>query len=388
MYSLPENKIRKLLDGNSRLRPATEILDSVAPETPACLEDIASLLLMGKSDPGIFDSIISKARGLKETVFGNTVKIFVPLYFSNACVNRCLYCGFNAGNESMPRKTLSEDEFRQEMETVLDLGYSVIELVTSESPPVKVDKRLANYVSIANEVMREKAGQDEESQLILMSWVLSDDEFAMVRDAGLENFYLWQETYSREVFRELHPDGTPKASFDERIGVFDRAVAAGIKNIGIGILYGLAPWEFDLLALIDHGKYLESECGARIDALGLPRFKHARGAQIETAPYPVSDDELRLAVALYRLAFPKSHVFLNTREKLPLLLKLLRGGGSEMNIACSVYPGGYTNPQREGQFDVYNYPTEKTLDWLVDNGFQPTHVRMAGRVRGTGSTPR
>ncbi|MCX6647095.1 MAG: hypothetical protein NTY09_12185 [bacterium] len=365
-----------MLDWNPGSTVVNKILESISPDNPADLDEIAYLLGAGKSDTKNYSAIIRQAGELKKSVFGNTVKIFIPLYLSNVCVNRCLYCGFNADNVSMPRKTLTDEEFRIEMETVLGLGYRVIELVTSESPAVKKNHRLADFVGIAADVMSQKVAADEDSQLILMSWLLSDDEFAMVRKAGLENFYLWQETYSRQIFMKLHPEGTPKSAFDERIEVFDKAVGSGIKNVGIGILYGLAPWEFDLLALIDHGKYLQNECGANIDALGLPRFKHAKGAMIEKAPYPVTDDDLRLAVALYRLAFPKSHVFLNTREKLPLLLKLLNGGGSEMNIACSVYPGGYTNPQRDGQFDVYNYPTEKTLKWLKENGFQPAYIRL------------
>jgi 2-iminoacetate synthase len=374
MYNLPEKRIRKLLDGSRESGSVSHILGSISPENPADLDKIAALLQAGKSEGENFDAIIRSAGELKKSVFGSAVKIFVPLYFSNECVNRCLYCGFNAGNKSMPRKTLTTEEFKTEMETVLGLGYRVIELVTSESPAVRKNHRLPEFIGIAKESMARMISPDEDSQLILMSWLLSDEEFAMVRKAGLENFYLWQETYDREIFMKLHPKGTPKSTFDERLGVFDRAVESGIKNVGIGILYGLAPWEFDLLSLIDHGKYLQNECGANIDALGLPRFKHAEGAKMVEAPYPVSDDDLRLAVALYRLAFPNSHVFLNTREKLPLLQKLLNAGGSEMNIACSVFPGGYTNPQRDGQFDVYNYPTEKTIKWLRENGFQPTYV--------------
>ncbi len=373
MYRVTEQKIRHLLDNPDRSIVAGEILEPLSPDNPADLDTCAALIPLAKADPGFFNAIIQKADEIKRRVFGNTVKIFIPVYFSNACVNRCRYCGFSAANTSMPRKTLTEDEFRTEIETVYGMGYRVIELVTSESPSLKKKGKLSRYVKIAKEILDSNKIHDVKSQLILMSWNLSGDEFKTVRDAGLDAFYLWQETYDRELFSELHPKGTRKSDFQSRLEVFDRAIQAGIKNIGMGILFGIAPWEFDLLALVDHGKYLECTYGVTPDALGLPRFKHAGGAAITQAPYPVSDQHLRLAVAIYRLAFPKSHVFLNTREKLPLLMKLLEGGGSETNIACSVYPGGYSDPCPDGQFDVYNYPTDKTLKRLIDAGHQPTH---------------
>jgi len=373
MFVVPEDDIRSLLADRSKAGRWRTALDRITPDNPAGLEHVALLIRACRTDPDALGAVVTHAGRLKSEIFGPAVKLFVPVYISNTCVNECLYCAYRAPNVEMPRRTLTEDEFRREVLEVTGMGYRVIELVTSESIELQEPGRLARYISIAREVLDQAPASGDAPEVILMSWALSDEEFAAVRDAGVDAFYLWQETYDRRAYAAVHPEHVPKADFDWRVVVFDRAMQAGIRKVGLGILFGIGGWEFDVLALIAHGRYLEKEYGAPPDALGLPRFKHAQGIPIRDAPHPVSDDQLRLAVALYRLAFPCSHVFLNTREKLSLLLKLLEGGGSEMNIACAVFPGGYTEPVRDRQFDHYSYPTDKTVAMLANRGYRPTH---------------
>ncbi len=381
MFRIPKVKIGRLVTDAGDMGGWRNALDRVAPDSPVNLETAALLMRAAMSDEAAFDAIIESAREVRDAVWGRSVKLFVPVYISNACVNECLYCAYRAPNMAMSRRTLDPDEFRREIVEVTGMGYRVIELVTSESPALKENGALARYVSTAREIAESAAGVGkQEAEIILMSWALSDEEFASVRRGGGESFYLWQETYDEVRFRDLHPEGTPKARFEDRVEVFDRAIGSGIRKVGMGVLFGLSDWRYDVLALISHGRYLEETYGLSPDAIGVPRFKHAEGAPMQVAPSPVSDDELRVAVAMYRLAFPRSHVFLNTREKLPLMLKLLDGGGSEMNIACAVYPGGYTHPSRERQFDHYSYPTEKTLARLAEKGYETTHYQKRDSV--------
>ncbi len=376
MFEVPEKTIKRLLEREVAEPSWRAALESISPGSPADLETIAVLLQAGRDDRNAFEEVISAAGRMKEAVFGPTVKLFVPVYLSNACVNNCLYCAYRRDNLDMPRRTLTLEEFRKEIEHVTGMGYRVLELVTGESQELQRDGELAKYVEVAREIVDSSPQPDSPSEVILMSWALDEDEFVEVREAGLDSFYLWQETYDRESYSKAHCDASPKADFAWRLGVFDRAIRAGIDRVGIGTLFGLASWEFDVLALISHGKYLEETYGVTIDAIGVPRFKPAPGAPMQEPPWPVSDDNLKLAVALYRLAFPRSHVFLNTREKLNLMLDLLAGGGSEMNIACAVFPGGYTEPKRERQFEHYSYPTDKTLSVLKERGYHPTHFAL------------
>jgi 2-iminoacetate synthase len=282
----------------------------------------------------------------------------------------------------MPRRTLTDDELRVEIGCVTDMGYRVVELVTSESPGLIGKGTMARYVALAREKLHSALPAEQPPEVILMSWALDSGDFLSVKNAGLDSFYLWQETYDEEIYRKAHAGAFPKADFNWRIGVFDRAITAGIRRVGIGVLSGLGPWEFDTLALISHGFYLQETYGVTIDAVGIPRFKPAEGAPMREPPNPVTDDQLRMAVALYRLAFPKSHVFLNTREKLNLILELLDGGGSEMNIACAIYPGGYTEPRPDRQFAHYSYPTGKTIKLLAERGHRVTHFHMGVPVSG------
>jgi 2-iminoacetate synthase len=372
MFEVPGEIIRSLLDGESA-SDWRDILDRISPDHPAGLEDVAALIKAAQTDNDARTAILNRAGDIKRLVFGNQVKLFVPVYISNVCVNECLYCAYRSPNKEMPRRTLAVDELRDEIREVARMGYRVIELVTSESPELRDKNLLPEYVRATREILDETGQGIYPGEIILMSWALSEDELRDVHDAGLDAFYIWQETYDSDAYSRLHPVSSPKSDFAWRVGIFDRAIKSGIGKVGMGVLFGLADWRFDLLALVSHGDYLRKEYGITPDAIGIPRFRHAEGSAMTEAPCPVSDDDLKLAVALYRLAFPHSHVFLNTREKLSLLVELLKGGGSEMNIACAVYPGGYTDPRRDRQFDYYSYPTDKTVQRLMENGCEVTH---------------
>jgi 2-iminoacetate synthase len=373
MFKIPREEICGLLEQSSNLGNWQAILESASIANPIDLAAAANLLQSAKFDSNIQSALCWKADQVRTAKYGPDVKLFIPVYLSNICENDCVYCAYRSGNKSMPRRTLDEADFRREMDEVLGMGYRVIELVTSESTEIKKDMKLGKFVSIAREMAGAASESPDGYEVILMSWALSDDEFRDVSEAGCDGFYLWQETYDRDTYERLHPTGTPKSDFDFRLGVFDRAIKSGIKKIGMGVLFGLSGWEFDVLTLIAHGKYLENEYGIKIDAIGIPRFKPALGAQLENAPSPVTDAELKIAVALFRLAFPDTNIFLNTREKLNLLFDLLKCGGSEMNLACAVFPGGYTERTPDRQFDYYSYPTEKTLGLLIDKGYKPTY---------------
>lgn len=376
VFEVPVQTIRELLSKAPSPPECRSVLSETGPDNPLSLEKAALVINSLKADGTLLDALVSRAREVKEHTYGDSVKLFVPVYISNVCENECLYCSYRASHQAMVRRTLSVEEFRREVARVTGMGYRVVEIVTSESKALKSRFALPSYVRAAREILDSASQAGQRPEVILMSWALSEEELSQVRDAGCDAFYLWQETYDEAVYRALHPRGTPKADFAWRIGVFDRAVRSGISRVGIGVLFGLAPWEFDVLALISHGKYIENTLGGSLDVIGIPRFKPAAGAPLCTAPHPVGDDVLRAAVALYRLSFPRSHVFLNTREKLSLLMELLAGGGSEMNIACSVFPGGYTERTEHRQFEYYSYPTDKTLDLLAQKGYRPTHFVM------------
>jgi len=352
------------------------VLGQVIPDNPASVGQISSLISLCLEDPCSIRQVVEHAARLKETVFGSGVKLFVPVYISNHCINDCHYCGYRRSNAVMNRRTLSVDEFRQEIIKVTGMGYRVIEIVTSESPALTRGNVLADYVSVTKEVLDKVPKSGDTPEIILMSWALSEREFRDVRDAGLDSFYLWQETYNKDLYSMYHPGDTPKSDFEWRLGVFDRATRAGISRLGLGVLLGLDDWKSEVISLIEHGRYIERTYGISPDAIGVPRFKHAEGACLDNPPSEVTDEELKLIVALYRLAFPRTHLFLNTREKFPLIMELLKGGGSEMNIACAVFPGGYSSPRKDRQFDFYNYPTEITLERLKDEGYSTTHFHL------------
>jgi 2-iminoacetate synthase len=201
---------------------------------------------------------------------------------------------------------------------------------------------------------------------------MDENEYRTFRESGLNEVYSWMETYDRNVYARVHPPRTHKADYDYRMQVFDRALKAGIKRYGMGVLFGLGSWEFDVLSLLDHALYLSSSYGIPPYAFGIPRLKKAPGIAEQKPWLRISNRQYRLAVAIYRLAFPATHTYMNTRENLSLLLQLLRGGGSEINAEATTRPGGYTeNWIHDGdQFFHYSYNSQEVTKILEANGMK------------------
>lgn len=325
------------------------------------------LLLKGVKDDTLFNYIIESANELKQKVFGKKVKIYIPVYITNVCVNKCIYCGFRRDNKSLNRKTLSLEEFKKEIDFVLDIGHHTIELVLGHHPKLK-GYELAKYVEYTASELRKREG----GSVILMSAPLGTKDYKILKQAGLDEVYCWQETYNRERYEEVHPPNTPKYNYSYRTGIFERVLEAGIQRYGMGVLFGLYNWEYDVLSLLQHAKWLEGRFGITPHALGVPRFKKAHGPTRRRPFCRVTNKMYRLSVAVYRLAFPYTQTYLNTRENIEFILQLLKGGGSEVNIEASTYPGGYTDGTSNGQFFHYSYDSGEVFKTLRRLGLQPS----------------
>jgi 2-iminoacetate synthase len=205
-----------------------------------------------------------------------------------------------------------------------------------------------------------------------MSAPLDTKDYKVLKRAGLDEVYCWQETYNRGRYEEVHPPSTPKHDYLYRTRTFERVLEAGIQRYGMGVLFGLYNWEYDVLALLGHAKWLEDKFGIAPYAFGVPRFKGAHGALRQKPFYRVTNKMYRLSVAVFRLAFPHAQTYLNTREHIGFIYELLKGGGSELNIEASTYPGGYTDGHKNGQFFHYSYDSEKIFKILRNMGLEPS----------------
>jgi len=307
------------------------------------LDEAASLLAV--EDPEAVDKICRAAGRVKDAVFGPRVVLFAPLYLSNYCSNDCLYCGFRRSNTAGSRKALTPDEAVGQARILSSKGFKRLLLVAGENH----SRHGVDYlVDVAGAIY---SGTDMRI-LHVNCAPLDVDEFRRLKAAGYGVYQCFQETYHAETYALMHPTGR-KRDYQFRLSAMDRALEAGFGDVGIGALLGLYDYHYDVLATIAHSKHLEEAYGAAAHTISVPRLRHAEGAALTETPYPVSDQEFRKVVAVYRLSVPPAGVVVSTREPAALREDCLDIGASQVSAGSSTEPGGYDAEEHSAtQFDV------------------------------------
>ena len=308
-----------------------DILDKAATLSGLTIEESAKLLLADGEDE--LRLITGAAGRVKQAVYGPRVVLFAPLYLSNYCSNDCLYCGFRKSNKAARRKALSPAEAVEQARLLSSRGFQRLLLVAGEHPA----KYGLEYIT---EIAHEIYAKTDIRILHVNNAPLSVEDFRTLKQAGFGVYQCFQETYHPETYAKMHPSAKKK-DYAFRLGAMDRALEAGFGDVGIGALLGLYDYRFDVLATIAHSQHLEAVFGAAAHTISVPRHRHAEGSPITTAPYPVSDDEFKKIVAVYRLAVPYAGVVVSTREPAALREEVLDAGASQISAGSSVEPGGY-----------------------------------------------
>jgi 2-iminoacetate synthase len=337
-------------------RRLEDIFDAAAITPGLGVEDAASLIAWGR-DPNRRAEIHAAAQRVREEVAPPTVEFVIPVYLTSFCENECLYCGYRQSNALTERVRLSLDEFSRELDLILSWGHRQIELVLSEDPEFGPDV-VARYVELTRRRLDRLGG----GVVGLCSPVYEQQDYVRLRDAGLEWVVEWQETYHQPHFDRWHVAGSPKRDIEYRLDLWDRVVAAGIKKVALGALLGLYDWRYDALATIEHGNYLRRAYGLEPHAIGIPRLKPARGvlASQKASRFTVSDDDYRLILSLYHLAFPGSRLFFNTRENYEMNISMV-AAGDLFTVDCDTFPGGYLRNDTPGQFSTHGFPTRREV---------------------------
>jgi 2-iminoacetate synthase len=315
------------------------------------VEDAAMLLAWGR-DPARREDIHSASRRLRDAIGPRTVEFIIPEYLTSFCENDCLYCGYRQSNALAERVRLSLDHFERELGLILSWGHRQIELVMADDPDFRAEQ-LAEYVSLTCRKLAERCG----GLVALNAPAYEEADYRRLRAAGVDWVALWQETYHQPHFERWHFEGSPKRQYEFRLDVWDRAIAAGFTRLGLGVLFGLYDWRFDVLALIEHANYLRRTYGIELHAIGIPRLKPARGvlASQKASRFAVSDEDYRLAVSVYHLAVPRARLFFNTREPYEFNLSMV-ARGDLFTVDCETLPGAYLRGRLPGQFATHAYP--------------------------------
>ena len=338
-------------------------------------------LLLNCDDRDFLSEIFNAASRVKELIYGKRVVLFAPLYLSNKCANDCLYCGFRARNKSIKRKRLSEAEIKKEVKVLLAQGHKRLLLVASESAGPDISY-LEKAVKTVYET-RNKRGAIRRVNVNVAP--LKYKEFRRLKKAGIGTYQLFQETYHKETYKAMHTAG-PKSDYYKRLYAMDIAQDAGIDDVGIGVLFGLYDYKFEVLGLLSHARYLEDKFCVGPHTISVPRIKPAQGAPVSiNPPCAVSALDFKKIVAVLRLTVPYTGMILSTREKASLRNELLDLGISQISAGSRTNPGGYTQKDNAGQFSVSdNRSLKEVVTDMTRLGYIPSFCTACYRVGRTG----
>ncbi len=344
-------------------------------------------VLLGAESPELVEEIYEAARTLKREVYGNRIVFFAPLYVGNYCMNDCKYCGFRRSLTTAVRHTLSDEELVRETEALEDLGHKRLILVYGESP--KYDPEfIAHTVRI---VYGTKKGRGEIRRVNINAAPLDEAGFRTVKAAGIGTYQIFQETYHKPTYAEWHPAQTRKGNFLWRLNAFDRAFRAGIDDMGLGVLFGLYDWRFEVLAMVTHARYLQEKFGVGPHTLSFPRIKPAEGLNLNLK-WQVSDEQYKRLVAILRLAVPYTGLIMTARESAELRREVLAFGVSQIDAGTKLEIGGYQEAREKDsqtlnreQFQVGDTRSlDEVIGEILEGGYIPSFCTSCYRLGRTG----
>jgi len=341
--------------------------------------------LMNLRDPALLQELFAAARWVKDEIYGRRIVLFAPLYVSNRCANECLYCAFRASNRALPRRTLAPAEIAAEVRQLLAQGHKRLVLVAGEADPAE---GLDAILAAIRTVYATRHGDEAIRRVNVNIAPLDVPAFRRLGEAGIGTYQLFQETYHRDTYRAMHPRGM-KADYDWRLGCMDRAMLAGIEDVGIGALFGLYDWRFELLALLGHARHLEARFGCGPHTISVPRIEPAEGsATSEAPPFAVTDGDFRKLIAILRLAVPYTGLILSTRERPEIRREALDLGISQISAGSRTNPGGYEDEVQDGgaQFSLGDHRSlDDVVRDLAETGFIPSFCTSCYRMGRTGA---
>ncbi|MDD3281664.1 MAG: [FeFe] hydrogenase H-cluster radical SAM maturase HydG [Bacteroidales bacterium] len=381
---IDKKKLYKLIQGEAPTQQQlNDILTRALKMKGLGLEDVAALLRVENHEQ-IYE-IMEVAKKVKQEIYGKRLVIFAPLYTGNRCVNNCLYCSFRRDNKSIKRKILDMHEIETEVKELLHEGHKRLLLICGETP--------ANDINYICDAIRTTYAVNHNGHSVRRINVelapMSIEDFRQLKKEKIGTYVCFQETYDPDLYKIYHPNDTPKADYENRLLVMDRAMEGGIDDVGLGVLFGLADYRFEILALMEHANHLEEAFGCGPHTISFPRIEPAEGAPLpEHIPHKVSDDDFKKIIAIIRIALPYTGIILSTRETDELRTELFNYGISQISAGSRTNPGAYANDTKGhktgSQFQLGDHRTlDEVISSMIDSGYIPsfcTGCYRKGRV--------
>jgi 2-iminoacetate synthase len=302
-------------------------------------------VLINVNDKEMLEEMRAAALALKLKIYDNRIVTFAPFYLGNYCVNRCAYCGFNEDNCDARRKVLTDDEIRREVEVLAGtMGHKRLIAVYGEHPKNDVDYIIKSLETIYSVRVKTRHGHGSIRRVNVNAPPFAIEDLQRINAAGIGTFQVFQETYHQATYARMHPAGTIKSDYNWRLYAMHRAIEAGIDDVGIGALFGLYDWRFELMSLVYHTQELERRVGIGAHTISFPRLVPALNSAITPDyPYLVNDEDFRKIMLIIRLAVPYTGMIITAREKAEIRNEAVMMGITQMDASSRIAIGGYTD---------------------------------------------
>ena len=341
-------------------------------------------VLLACEIPEKVQKIYEIAGEIKQAFYGNRIVIFAPLYLSNYCVNGCVYCPYHMKNRTIPRRKLTQEEVRQEVIALQDMGHKRLAIEAGEDPKNNPIEYILECIKTIYSVNHKNGAIRRVNVNIAATTV---ENYRRLKDAGIGTYILFQETYHKESYLQLHPTG-PKHDYDYHTEAMDRAMEGGIDDVGLGVLFGLELYKYEFAGLIMHAEHLEAVHGVGPHTISVPRLKRASDIDPDQFDNGISDEIFEKITACIRLAVPYTGIIVSTRESEAVRGRLLNLGVSQVSGASRTSVGGYTETERPHDTEQFDVSDQRSLDevvrWLMENGHVPSFCTACYREGRTG----
>lgn len=360
-----------------------QIIDKAKQEKGLTHREASVLLACDNKE--IEAEIFALAEQIKNNYYGNRIVLFAPLYLSNYCVNSCVYCPYHIKNKHIFRRKMTQEEIKQEVIALQDMGHKRLALELGEDP---VNNPLEYVLESIDTIygIKHKNGAIRRVNVNIAATTVED--YAKLHKAGIGTYILFQETYNKESYEQLHPQG-PKHNYNWHTEAMDRAMQGGIDDVGLGVLFGLSTYRYEFSGLLMHAEHLEAVFGVGPHTISVPRLRHADDIDTSQFSNCIPDDIFAKIVALIRIAVPYTGMIVSTRESKKTREWVLQLGISQISGGSKTSVGGYASPEAEDenseQFDVIdNRPLDEIINWLMRLGYVPSFCTACYRAGRTG----
>ena len=378
-----EDQIQVLLGDKHDSVQIQDVLAKSLAKEPLSVAETAVLLAADRPDQ--IEAILHAAQQLKRDIYGNRIVLFAPLYVGSDCVNDCAYCAFRCSNREVARQTLSRVELSAQVKAMVDKGHKRCILVFGEHP--RYD---AEFIAdSARAVYAIHSDRGEIRRININAAPLDHEGYKTVKAAGIGTYQIFQETYHHGTYAQVHPAGTRKSDYLWRLDGPARAIEAGCDDVGIGALFGLYDWRFEVLGLVSHAIHLKSHYDVGPHTISFPRLRPALGMQLDTT-WTVDDEAFKRLVAILRLAVPYTGMILTAREPVAVRRDVIRLGVSQIDAGSRIELGGYTTASKTQQLEREQFQLgdlrslDEVIGELIAEGYLPSFCTACYRLGRTG----